>query len=157
MQTVQSVNPGKALDLGMGQAIFLAQQGWDVTGLDLSPMGVAEAKERARKAGVKIDARVEDVYKYDFGESRWDIVCVLYFIIPKTQAGLYPKIARSLRPGGRVVVEGTGTPPLDTLLAERQKWEDTKLKLSKLEYVEGQSDWSSSLNGVAHMVLQKPV
>jgi SAM-dependent methyltransferase len=158
IETVKGLKPGPALDLGMGQgrnAIFLAQQGWEVTGLELSPLGVAEAKERARKVGVRIDARAEDVYSYNFGESRWDLVCVMYFIIPNVQAGLYQKIATSLRAGGRVIVEGTGTPALDTLLAERAKWEATNLKLVRLEYLDAQSDWSSAANGVAHMVLQK--
>jgi 2-polyprenyl-3-methyl-5-hydroxy-6-metoxy-1,4-benzoquinol methylase len=42
--------PGKALDIGMGQgrnAIFLAQQGWDVTGFDPSLVGVRQAQATA--------------------------------------------------------------------------------------------------------------
>ena len=42
--------PGKALDIGMGQgrnSIFLAQQGWKVTGFDPSDEGIHQAEERA--------------------------------------------------------------------------------------------------------------
>jgi len=44
--------PGKALDIGVGQgrnAIFLAQQGWDVTGFDASPVGVGQAQATGHK------------------------------------------------------------------------------------------------------------
>jgi hypothetical protein len=70
VELVHGLKPGKALDIGMGQGrntVFLAQQGWDVTGLDLSELGVAEAKDRARKLGARIDARVQDVFRFDFG------------------------------------------------------------------------------------------
>jgi 2-polyprenyl-3-methyl-5-hydroxy-6-metoxy-1,4-benzoquinol methylase len=39
VDAIQGRTPGRALDLGMGEgrnAIFLAQQGWQVTGVDLS-------------------------------------------------------------------------------------------------------------------------
>jgi SAM-dependent methyltransferase len=160
VETIRGLKPGKALDIGMGQgrnAIFLAQQGWDVTGLDLSELAVAEAKERARKLGVRIDARVQDVYRFDFGEGQWDLICLMYFIIPTSHPGLYQRIATALKPGGRVIVEGTGLPPLETLLAERAKWLPTKLRVVRLEYLEGQSAWSRSGNGIGHMILQKPL
>jgi SAM-dependent methyltransferase len=158
VETIRGLKPGKALDIGMGQgrnAIFLAQQNWDVTGLDLSELAVAEAKERARKLGVRIDARVQDVYRFDFGEGKWDLICLMYFIIPASQPSLYQRIATALKPGGRVIVEGTGLPPLETLLAERTRWLPTKLRVVRLEYLEGQSAWSRSGNGIGHMILQK--
>jgi SAM-dependent methyltransferase len=67
-ETVRTLRPGKALDIGMGNGrstIFLAQQGWEVTGLDLSDVGVAQARERARRLGVRIDARVQDINLFD--------------------------------------------------------------------------------------------
>lgn len=39
VETVKEIKPGHALDVGMGQgrnAIYLAQQGWEVTGIELS-------------------------------------------------------------------------------------------------------------------------
>jgi 2-polyprenyl-3-methyl-5-hydroxy-6-metoxy-1,4-benzoquinol methylase len=99
--------------MGQGRnAIFLAQQGWDVTGLDLSELGVAEAKERARKLDVRIDARVQDVYRFDFGESQWDLICLLYFIIRASQSGLYQRLAAARKPGGRVIVNINGSSPI---------------------------------------------
>ena len=48
----KTLKPGRALDVGMGQGrntIYLAQQGWQVTGFDLSDAGVKLARERATK------------------------------------------------------------------------------------------------------------
>ena len=53
--------PGKALDIGMGQgrnAIFLAQQGWDVTGFDPSVEGVRQAQATAQKLKLQLNASV---------------------------------------------------------------------------------------------------
>ncbi len=161
VELVRHLKPGKALDIGMGQgrnALFLAQQGWDVTGLDLSDVGVAEASERARKLGVRIDARVQDVFLFDFGEAQWDLICLMYFIIPPSQPGLYQRIATAVRPGAHVIIEGTGLPPLETLLAELAKWQPTKLRVVRLEYRDGEGGWGRMTDASgAHMVLQRPV
>jgi 2-polyprenyl-3-methyl-5-hydroxy-6-metoxy-1,4-benzoquinol methylase len=45
---------GLAIDLGMGEgrnAIYLAQQGWQTTGVDLADVAVAQARKRALEAG----------------------------------------------------------------------------------------------------------
>lgn len=48
---------GRMLDLGCGTgywSVRLAQRGWDVTGVDIVPKAVRTARERARRAGVKV-------------------------------------------------------------------------------------------------------
>jgi SAM-dependent methyltransferase len=48
IEVTQGRKPGTALDLGMGQgrnAIYLAGQGWDVTGVDISDVAVEQAKK----------------------------------------------------------------------------------------------------------------
>ena len=161
VELVHALKPGKALDIGMGQgrnAVFLAQQGWDVIGLDLSEVGVAEAQDRARKLGLRIDARVQDVFRFDYGRDQWDLVCLMYFIIPASQPGLYQRIANGVRPGGRVIVEGTGVPPLETLLTEVNKWMATKLQVVKLDYHDDPGGGWGRRTDVpsSHLILQKP-
>jgi SAM-dependent methyltransferase len=157
---IRPLKPGKAIDIGMGQGrntIFLAQQGWNVTGLDLSELGVAEAKERARKLSMRIDARVQDVFRFDFGENRWDLICLMFFIIPASQPDFYQRMATAVKPGGHVIVEGTGMPPLQTLLAEVDKWLRTKLRVIKLDYREVQVGWGGNKDVPGpHLILQKP-
>ena len=55
-EAVKGRTPGKALDIGMGQgrnAVFLAQHGWDVTGVDTSAEGVRQANAQAQAAMIK--------------------------------------------------------------------------------------------------------
>ncbi len=105
--TVKGRAPGKALDIGMGQgrnALFLAALGWEVTGFDISEVGVKQAQAEAHKRGLKIDARVADVDKFDYGKQRWDLVLGMYMHEYLTRNAA--RVVESLKPGGLLVVEG---------------------------------------------------
>jgi 2-polyprenyl-3-methyl-5-hydroxy-6-metoxy-1,4-benzoquinol methylase len=55
VEEVAGLAPGRALDLGCGQggdAIWLAQQGWTVTGVDVSATALDAAAAHAQDAGV---------------------------------------------------------------------------------------------------------
>ncbi len=96
--------PGTVLDVGMGQgrnSVWLAQQGWDVTGFDPAEKAVALALENARKAGVHLKTEVKGMEDFDFGESRWDMI-VLSYVGAREMPDV---IQRALKPGGVVVVE----------------------------------------------------
>jgi hypothetical protein len=98
--------PGKALDFGMGQgrnAVFLAMQGWDVTGFDPSDEGVRIAQANAAKAGVKIRALVSTDEQFDFGVEQWDLIVMTYIRSPTARDA--DRIRRALVPGGIFVYE----------------------------------------------------
>jgi SAM-dependent methyltransferase len=98
--------PGKALDFGMGQgrnAVFLAMQGWDVTGFDPSDEGVRLAQANAAKAGVKIRALVSTDDQFDFGVAQWDLIAMTYVRSPAARDA--DRIRRALAPGGIFVYE----------------------------------------------------
>jgi SAM-dependent methyltransferase len=60
--------PGRALDLGCGtgtNAIYMAQHGWDVTGIDFVPRAVATAHEKVAASNVKPQIILGDVTKLD--------------------------------------------------------------------------------------------
>ena len=106
-EMVRARKPGTAVDVGMGQgrnAIFLAQQGWDVTGVDISDEGIRVAKEQAAKLGVKLNTVLQDADQFDFGKERWDLVAGMFVhsIITRNAA----RIREGLKPGGILVVEG---------------------------------------------------
>ena len=104
---VKGRQPGKALDIGMGQgrnSIFLAAQGWDVTGFDIAEVGVKLAREEAKKKGLNLQALVGDVDKFDYGRERWDLVVGMYMHEYVTRNA--KKIVDSLKPGGILVIEG---------------------------------------------------
>jgi SAM-dependent methyltransferase len=59
-----SIQPCRALELGCGtgtNSVWLAQQGFEVTGIDLAPLAVERAEQRAHAAGVKVHFVVADV------------------------------------------------------------------------------------------------
>src|SRR6185503_9128878 len=106
-ESVKDRKPGKALDIGMGQgrnSMFLAALGWEVTGFDISEVGVKQTQAEATRRGLKIDARVGDVDKFDYGKERWDLVVGMYMHeYLGRNAG---KVVASLKPGGLLIVEG---------------------------------------------------
>jgi SAM-dependent methyltransferase len=58
------IKPGRAVDLGCGagaNAIFLAQQGFDVTGVDYAEAAIEKAQARARDVGVQVAFIVDDL------------------------------------------------------------------------------------------------
>ncbi len=159
IETVATLQPGRALDVGMGEgrnAIYLAQKGWDVTGIDLSDVGIAKARERARSLGLRINAVVEDVNRFPFGAAQWDLICLLYFVIDESMPNLRQRIATALKPGGLAIAEGVGSGgTLDALLQAWSKWQPVKLRLLRLEYLDGPSEWGGT--GIGRLLLQKAV
>jgi len=61
-----AIGPCRALDIGCGtgsNSVWLAQQGFEVTGLDLAPLAIERAEERARAAGVEASFLAADVLR----------------------------------------------------------------------------------------------
>ncbi len=62
--TETPIAPCRAVELGCGtgaNTLWLGQQGFDATGLDLSPLAVERARRRAREAGVRVSFLEADV------------------------------------------------------------------------------------------------
>ena len=111
VQAVEGRRPGKALDVGMGEgrnAIYLAKQGWQVTGFDRAEGALAVARQQANKQGVRITPILQSAEEFDWGREQWDLVAVLYVSAVR---GNVAKIRDSLKPGGLVVVEAFLAPP----------------------------------------------
>jgi SAM-dependent methyltransferase len=68
---------GEVLDIGCGlgdNAIYLAQQGFNVTGLDISPTALSGARQRAGDAGVSVRFAVADATKLDGYTAAFDTI-----------------------------------------------------------------------------------
>ncbi|MDH3942515.1 MAG: class I SAM-dependent methyltransferase [Anaerolineae bacterium] len=71
------IKPGRAIDLGSGTAsnvIFLAQNGFDVTGLDFSPAAIDLGRSRAREAGVQVDFIQDDLTDLQNTNGTYDLL-----------------------------------------------------------------------------------
>ena len=104
---IKNVQPGAALDVGMGQgrnALYLARQGWQVTGIDVADEAVALARQQATAAGLALTAVVQDDSTYDFGTARWNLLAFIYAGGGENAARAF----RALKPGGLVVMEAFG-------------------------------------------------
>ena len=95
---------GKALDIATGEgrnAIFLAQQGFDVDAVDISAVGLRKAQRLAKEMKVKINAILADLDSHQIGKERYDLIADFYFLNRR----LIPKIKKGLKNGGRVIFE----------------------------------------------------
>ncbi|MFC4439124.1 MULTISPECIES: class I SAM-dependent methyltransferase [Natrialbaceae] len=95
---------GTALDLACGggrNAIFLAERGLDVTGVDVSDEALAHARRRADDAGADVDFLRADANEMDLEPEAYDVVVVTYF---RTRERL-PDLLDALAPGGLLLYE----------------------------------------------------
>ena len=107
-QLVESgtVRPCRVLDLGCGtgtNAIYLAQKGFDATGVDISPVAVEKAQAKAQAAGVKTDFVCSSVLELpDLGDLFGFVFdCGCFHVLEKTQRGAFvDQVVRVMRLGG---------------------------------------------------------
>ncbi|MCJ7784336.1 MAG: methyltransferase domain-containing protein [Desulfobacterales bacterium] len=95
---------GKALDMATGEgrnAVFLAQNGFDVDAVDISEKGLRKARKLAREKGVKVNALLVDLDHYQIERKRYDLIANFYFL----KRRLIPKIREGLKKGGKVIFE----------------------------------------------------
>ena len=102
--TAKGVAQPRALDLACGagrHAVFLAARGFDVTAVDSSRVGVGLTRERARAAGLVVDARVADLERGEFEiePGAYEVVCDFYYL----QRDLFPRMRAGVKPGGLFV------------------------------------------------------
>ncbi|WP_299737486.1 bifunctional 2-polyprenyl-6-hydroxyphenol methylase/3-demethylubiquinol 3-O-methyltransferase UbiG [uncultured Roseobacter sp.] len=107
--------PGRALDLGCAQgddAIWLAKQGWTVTGVDVAEAALNAARRAAENAGVAGEARFE---RHDLGVSipdgEFDLVTAMFLHSPgrfDRVSGLQ-RAANAVAPGGLLLIGAHGS------------------------------------------------
>jgi SAM-dependent methyltransferase len=120
------LGPGsRALVVADGEgrnSVFLAEQGVDVVAFDASAVGVAKARQLAGERGVEADFRIADIMTWEWTPDAYDLVVAIFiqFLSPQQQPTVFEGMQRTLRPGGRLLLEGyrpeqvalgTGGPP----------------------------------------------
>jgi len=94
------------LDLACGtgaMAELATKRGADVCGIDLAPVLIETAKERAQEQGLDIDYRVGDCENLDMSDASFDVVSSTFGVMfaPDHEATAR-ELARTVKPGGRI-------------------------------------------------------
>jgi len=103
-QMAPRLRVGQALVLAAGEgrnAVFLAQQGFDVTAVDVSARGLEKCLALAAERGVTVRTMVADLDTFAMGDGRWDLITDFYYHEP----GLYGRVMRGLKPGGFFILQ----------------------------------------------------
>jgi len=114
IEMVKGRKPGKALDVAMGEgrnSIWLAQQGWDVTGFDPADQAVAVARAKAQTLGLAIRTEITTMEKSEFGENQWNLILLSYAGCSQ----FAQQVEKALKPGGILVEEAFHTDALKTI------------------------------------------
>lgn len=112
--------PGAAvLDLGCGPGLYtqqLADNGFDVTGVDFNGASIEYARQHARGRLTYVEAD----YTRDLPAGPFDLAVLIYLDfgthLPQVQRALLVEVCRRLRPGGRLVMDY-----LDAAVADRHR------------------------------------
>jgi SAM-dependent methyltransferase len=99
---------GTVLDMGMGEgrnAVFLAQKGYKVTGVDISSVAVKKSYLLAQEFGVKIKGVVASLSDYKIAPGSFDAIVCFYYV----DRSLVEKIKSWLKPGGILIYEAYTT------------------------------------------------
>lgn len=104
---------GRVLDLacGVGGFSFLLEDlGFEVVGLDNSPLMLEKAREFARDRRSKVEFIEGDAKSLPFDENSFDYVLLIDSLVhfePKELNEVFREVARVLRPGGRFILQFT--------------------------------------------------
>jgi len=86
----EGLAPGRALDMACGEgrnAVWLAERGWAVTGVDFSDVALEKARRLAEARNVEVDWVLADVVDHHPEPGTYDLVVILYLQVPAADRG----------------------------------------------------------------------
>lgn len=98
------IAPGQALDIACGSgrnAVFLAARGFQVTAVDISPIGLEQAARRAREKSLSISWQQADLESLPLPQTTYDLILNINYL----QRSLVPQIKSALKAGGFIIFE----------------------------------------------------
>lgn len=123
VQLTADLEPGRALDTGCGhgaEAVWLAEQGWQVTAIDFSATALDFGRARARGAGADVAGRIQwvegDLDCWVPAAEAFDLVVSLYVHIAGSVTDALARLGGGVAPGGRLLL--VGHQPLDPATGE---------------------------------------
>ena len=143
-EVATSLTPGSALDIGAGEggdAIWLAERGWNTTGTDASSVAIYRGAREAIRRGLDITWRVSDTVTKDLPEGDFDLVTLHFIHLPEAlRQPLWKAAASRVSPGGTLLIVGHSVKDLDA--GVRRPPEDLLFDQSSFDLLDP-SAWSS--------------
>jgi 2-polyprenyl-3-methyl-5-hydroxy-6-metoxy-1,4-benzoquinol methylase len=110
IQEVGGMPPGRALDLACGEgrnAVWLAERGWEVTGVDFSEVGLQKARQLEAARGVHAEWIAADLLDYRPEAAVFQLVIVFYLQVPAAErTPILDTAAGAVAPGGTFLLVG---------------------------------------------------
>ncbi len=105
----KAIPKGKVLCLAEGEgrnAVFLARQGYTVTAVDASQVGLSKANKLAEEHGVSIELIHADLADFDPGDSEWDGIVSIFCPLPSAlRKEVHKRVVKGLKQNGIFLVE----------------------------------------------------
>jgi SAM-dependent methyltransferase len=102
--------PGSALDLACGEgrnAIWLAERGWNVTGVDFSDVAVERARQLAARRGLQAEWLTADLATYQPKDEAYDLVLIAYLQLGAEELrAVLTRAVAALAPRGEMLLIG---------------------------------------------------
>jgi 2-polyprenyl-3-methyl-5-hydroxy-6-metoxy-1,4-benzoquinol methylase len=88
--------------------VWLAKQGMQVTGFDVSDIALAKAKQFAADKEVNIQYSLCDTDSFDWQANQYDAVIAIFiqFADPAMRAKIFKQVQQTLKPGGLFILQG---------------------------------------------------
>ncbi|MBD1860040.1 MULTISPECIES: class I SAM-dependent methyltransferase [Leptolyngbya] len=131
VEVVQQIPKGQVLCLADGEGrngVYLAQQGYQVTAVDASSVGLEKARKLSAERSVEIETIIADLAEFPIQPNSWNaIVSIFCHLPPIVRAHVHRQVVSGLRSGGVFVLEAytprqlqfkTGGPPTAELTVE---------------------------------------
>ena len=131
----ENSNRGKVLDLGCGQgrdALPLANLGYEVTGVDISKVGIDQMMREVKKHKLKVKGIIDDIYQFPV-DSSFDFILLdsmlhFYKRDSEKEVALVQRIMKEMRIGATLCIlvnkSTTTEPVLESILDDvRGNWD----------------------------------
>lgn len=101
--------PGDALAIAEGEgrnAVYLAEQGMNVTTWDFAESGLEKTKKLAEEQGVVVQTELMDLKEAEWRENTWDeIVCIFGHFAAELRQRTLQGVKKAIKPGGYFLTE----------------------------------------------------
>ena len=108
LREVRDLAPGRALDVGCGEgadSAWLAEHGWRVTAVDISPTAVERTLAAVARAGFEAEGMAGDILDVALPASFFDLVSVMFPALPRSPEGTAEqRLLDLVAPGGTLLV-----------------------------------------------------